>query len=81
MKGLNENFGFIGTTGCWAHVESGSGRLEPMGASQELRLDNVIYQDGGEYRCIVPNKDLTRRLDLIRNALSIHVTVSGKNTI
>ncbi|CAH0545810.1 unnamed protein product [Brassicogethes aeneus] len=38
-----------GTTGCWTRVEPGTGKLEPMGASQELRLDNVLYQEGGEY--------------------------------
>lgn len=68
----------LGTTGCWTRVEPGTGRLEPMGASQELRLDNVLYQEAGEYRCVAPTRDATRRLDSLRNALSVQVIVKGK---
>ncbi|CAG9816227.1 unnamed protein product [Phaedon cochleariae] len=50
-----------GTTGCWTRVEPSTGRLEPLGASQELRLDTVVYQEGGEYRCVAPTRDATRR--------------------
>lgn len=67
-----------GTSGCWARVESGTGRLEPIGASQELRLDNVLYQEGGEYRCVAPSKESTKKLEAIRNALSVQIVVSGK---
>ncbi|XP_074028065.1 irregular chiasm C-roughest protein teiresias [Leptinotarsa decemlineata] len=70
-----------GTTGCWTRVEPGTGRLEPLGASQELRLDSVLYQEGGEYRCVAPTKDATRRLDSLRNAMSVQVVVSGRPTV
>lgn len=61
-------------------MEPGTGRLEPMGASQELRLDNVLYQEAGEYRCVAPTRDATRRLDSLRNALSVQVVVKGKSS-
>ncbi|KAJ3662420.1 hypothetical protein Zmor_006770 [Zophobas morio] len=67
-----------GTSGCWTRVEAGTGRLEPMGASQELRLDKVLYQEAGEYRCVSHSRDLTRRLDSLRNALSVQLIVTGK---
>ncbi|XP_076262768.1 irregular chiasm C-roughest protein teiresias [Rhynchophorus ferrugineus] len=70
-----------GTTGCWTRVEAGTGRLEPIGASQELRLDNVLYQEGGEYRCVSPSKESIKRLDAIRNALSVQVVVTGRPTV
>ncbi|XP_057653910.1 titin [Diorhabda carinulata] len=70
-----------GTTGCWTRVEPATGMLEPLGASQELRLDNVIYQEGGEYRCVGPTKEATKRLDSLRNSMSIQVVVSGQPTI
>jgi hypothetical protein len=49
-----------------------------MGASQELRLDKVLYQEAGEYRCVSPSRDLTRRLDSLRNALSVQLIVTGR---
>lgn len=59
-------------------MDPGSARLEPLGASQELRLDKVLYQDAGEYRCVAPSRDSLRRLDSLRTALSVQLTVSGK---
>lgn len=67
-----------GTSGCWTRVEPGSARLEPLGASQELRLDQVLYQEAGEYRCVAPSRDSLRRLDSLRTISSVQVTVSGK---
>ncbi|KAK9885814.1 hypothetical protein WA026_013685, partial [Henosepilachna vigintioctopunctata] len=66
-----------GTSGCWTRLEPGSGRLHPMGASQELRLDRVLYQEAGEYRCVAPSRDSTRRLDSLRNMISVEVVVKG----
>lgn len=59
-------------------MDSGTGRLEPMGASQELRLDKVLYQEAGEYRCVSPSREPGRRLDSLRNALSVQLIVTGK---
>ncbi|CAG9864171.1 unnamed protein product [Phyllotreta striolata] len=70
-----------GTSGCWTRVEPATGMLEPLGASQELRLDSVIYQEGGEYRCVAPTKEATKRLDTLRNAMSIQVVVTGQPTV
>lgn len=70
-----------GTNGCWTRVDSGSSRLEPLGASQKLKLDNVIYQEAGEYRCIASSKESTKRLDTLRSAMSVHLTVTGKSLI
>nr|CAH7756749.1 unnamed protein product [Callosobruchus chinensis] len=70
-----------GVTGCWTRVEPGSKRLEPLGASQELRLDNVLYQEGGEYRCVSPTKDATKRLEALRSSLAVQVAVTGRPTV
>ncbi|XP_045462718.1 hemicentin-1 [Harmonia axyridis] len=70
-----------GTSGCWTRLEPGSGRLQPMGASQELRLDRVIYQEAGEYRCVAPSRETTKRLDSLRNMISFEVVVKGKPVV
>lgn len=67
-----------GTSGCWTRVESGSNNLQPMGASQELRLDQVLYQEAGDYRCLAPIRETTRKLDEIRNSMSFNVVVKGR---
>lgn len=59
-------------------MEPGTGRLEPLGASQELRLDKVLYQEAGEYRCVAPNRDTVHRLDSLRTALSVDLIVNGE---
>nr|XP_022917811.1 muscle M-line assembly protein unc-89 [Onthophagus taurus]XP_022917812.1 muscle M-line assembly protein unc-89 [Onthophagus taurus] len=71
----------LGTTGCWTRVDSGTGRLEPLGASQELRLEHVLYQEAGEYRCVAPNRDTVRKLDSLRSAMSVDVNVIGRPVI
>lgn len=68
----------LGTNGCWTRVDSGSSRLEPLGAFQHLKLDNVIYQEAGEYRCIASSKETTKRMDSLRSAMSVHLSVTGK---
>lgn len=77
-EGLSANFIVAGTTGCWTRVEPGTGRLEPLGASQELRLDKVLYQEAGEYRCVTPNRDTAHRHDSLRSALSVDLIVNGE---
>lgn len=62
-------------------MESGTGRLEPLGASQELKLDKVLYQEAGEYRCVIPSRDSMRRLDAVRSALSVELVVKGKRRV
>lgn len=66
-----------GITGCWTRVDQGTGRLEPLGASQELRLDQVLYQEAGEYRCVAPNRDAMRKYDSLRSVHSVHVAITG----
>lgn len=51
--------------------------MEPLGASQELKLDKVLYQEAGEYRCVTPSRDTIGRLDPLRNALSVELIVTG----
>lgn len=76
---IQSNFYLVsGSSGCWTRVDPGTGRLEPLGASQELRLDKVLYQEAGEYRCVAPNRDTAQRLDSLRTALSVDVVVTGK---
>ncbi|RZF41064.1 hypothetical protein LSTR_LSTR002696 [Laodelphax striatellus] len=42
-----------GAAGCWGRVTSG-GRMEPLGAGPLLHLNNVLYQEAGQYRCLHP---------------------------
>lgn len=58
-------------------MDSGSNRLDPLGASQELKLDSVIYQEAGEYRCVAPSKESTKRLDTLRSVMSVHLSITG----
>ncbi|KAL1517684.1 hypothetical protein ABEB36_001419 [Hypothenemus hampei] len=70
-----------GISGCWARVEPATGRLDPIGASQELRIDNVLYQEGGEYRCVAPSKESSKRIEALKNAMSVEVVVTGRPTV
>lgn len=70
-----------GITGCWTRVEPNTGRLEPLGASQELRLDQVVYQESGEYRCVTPIHNNYKELDSVRSMLSVTVVVTGRPLI
>ncbi|KAF5298508.1 hypothetical protein FQR65_LT00050 [Abscondita terminalis] len=67
-----------GDTGCWSRLDPSNGRLEPLGSSQVLKLDQVLYQEAGEYRCVPPNKESMRRLDSLRNSLPINLTITGR---
>jgi len=44
------------TTGgpnCWGRVGPGE-RVEAVGSGSQLRLDSVLYQEAGNYRCVAP---------------------------
>jgi hypothetical protein len=46
------------TTGgpnCWGRVLSNE-RVESVGSGSQLRLDTVLYQEAGNYRCVAPAK-------------------------
>lgn len=70
---------FPGSTGCWSRVDPVTGNLEPLGASQEWKVEQVVYQEAGEYRCIAPSKDYFQKFDALRNVLTVNVVVSGKS--
>lgn len=62
-----------GAAGCWSRVGSG-GRLEAVGPGPRLSLNRVLYQEGGEYRCLVGRNS---RLDRLRSH-NVQVSVVGK---
>lgn len=62
------------TQGCWSRV-GGAGRLEPVGPGPELALEDVLYQDAGEYRCVSGRRGSYEKW---RSELNIDVTVKGK---
>lgn len=57
--------------GCWGH---GSGMV-PAGGPGKLALDNVVYQEAGEYRCVAPDRKMQ---DTWRAQLPYYVKVTGE---
>lgn len=62
------------TMGCWSRVGTG-GRLEAVGPGPGLALEDVLYQDAGEYRCMAGRKG---NYDKWRSEINVDVTVKGK---
>lgn len=69
----------LGSIGCWTRLNSETGGLDPIGASQDLKLEQIVYQEAGEYKCIAPTQDTDKRkkLDSLRNSYSVEVVVKG----
>uniref|UniRef100_A0A8D9ACH1 Cell adhesion molecule 3 n=1 Tax=Cacopsylla melanoneura TaxID=428564 RepID=A0A8D9ACH1_9HEMI len=61
-----------GAAGCWSRVGLG-GRLEAVGPGPKLSLSRVLYQEGGEYRCLVGRSS---KLDRLRSH-NVQVSVVG----
>ncbi|CAG7816945.1 unnamed protein product, partial [Allacma fusca] len=40
---------------CWSRIGYG-GSLTAVGSGQELILDNILYQEAGNYRCVAHNR-------------------------
>lgn len=64
------------THGCWSRL--GVGRLEPVGPGPRLALEDVLYQDAGEYRCVTARRT---PYDKWRSELNVEVSVKGKLNI
>lgn len=62
-----------GASGCWSRVGK-DGSLDPIGPGPKLSLDRILYQEAGEYRCVVAR---SARLEQWR-AHNVHVSVSGQ---
>jgi len=62
------------TQGCWSRVGK-AGRLEPVGPGPGLNLEDVLYQDAGEYRCVPARRGV---YDKYRSQINVDVTVKGK---
>lgn len=62
---------------CWA--KSGNDNdLKPIGPSSNLRIDQVLYQEAGEYKCIVGSKN--QNLEKLR-VYTLHLNVVGQYLI
>ncbi|GLV42868.1 teiresias [Carabus blaptoides fortunei] len=72
-----------GSIGCWTRLNSDTGGLDPIGASQDLKLEQIVYQEAGEYKCIAPTQDTDKKkkLDSLRNSYSVQVLVKGKPVV
>ena len=57
--------------GCWGHGPN----MTPIGGPGPLALNNVVYQDAGEYRCVAPDRNLQGNW---RAQLPYHIKVTGK---
>lgn len=61
------------THGCWSRMAA-VGRLEPVGPGPRLALEDVLYQDAGEYRCVTARRT---PYDKWRSELNVEVSVKG----
>lgn len=59
---------------CWAKTGVDND-LQPIGPSSNLHIDQVLYQEAGEYKCIVGSKN--RNLEKLR-VYTLHLNVVGK---
>ncbi|XP_059481786.1 hemicentin-2-like [Neocloeon triangulifer] len=67
---------------CWGRL-SGN-RLEAVGAGPQLRLDSVLYQEAGAYRCVAPAKPdplLVERKAMLPSPPDIEVVVTGQPVV
>uniref|UniRef100_A0A1B6E5Z8 Ig-like domain-containing protein n=1 Tax=Clastoptera arizonana TaxID=38151 RepID=A0A1B6E5Z8_9HEMI len=65
-----------GAAGCWSKVGR-EGGLDPVGPGPKLSLERILYQEAGEYRCVVAR---SARLEKWR-AHNVHVTVTGQPVV
>ncbi|KAL0273649.1 UNVERIFIED_CONTAM: hypothetical protein PYX00_006274 [Menopon gallinae] len=65
------------TTGCWSRVGVG-GRLEAVGPGPGLALEDILYQDAGEYRCVAGRRG---SYDKWRSEVNVDVTVKGRPVV
>ena len=61
--------------GCWYRVGTG-GRLQPVGSGPGLTRERVLYQEAGDYRCVLGRE--APEFDEWRAELSVHLVVTGK---
>lgn len=69
-----------GVPNCWGRVMANQ-RVETIGAGPQLRLDSVLYQEAGNYRCVAPATPdplLVQRKALL-NEPDIKLVVTGKD--
>jgi len=59
---------------CWAKTGNDND-LQPIGPSSNLHIDQVLYQEAGEYKCIVGSKN--ENLEKLR-VYTLHLNVVGK---
>lgn len=58
---------------CWGKVGK-DGSLDPVGPGPGLHVDRILYQEAGEYRCVVAR---SAKLEKYRSH-NVHVAVTGK---
>lgn len=61
------------TIPCWAKTGNDN-ELQPIGPSSNLHIDQVLYQEAGEYKCIVGSKN--QNLEKLR-VYTVHLNVLG----
>jgi len=59
---------------CWAKTGHDN-ELQPIGSSSNLRIGQVLYQEAGEYKCIVGSKN--QNLEKLR-VYTLHLNVVGQ---
>lgn len=70
-----------GSLGCWSQLDPNSNRLRGLGAGLSMptgqsMLKDVVYQDGGIYKCIGQNPNNKKKMEVLH---TVAVAVKGKS--
>lgn len=70
-----------GSLGCWSQLDPNSNRLRGLGAGLSMptgqsMLKDVVYQDGGIYKCIGQNPNNKKKMEVLQ---TVAVAVKGKS--
>lgn len=76
----NSKTSFIGSLGCWSHLDPVSARLRGLGygisqPTGQFSLKDVMYQDAGTYKCVGQSLANKKKLEVIQ---TVTVSVKGK---
>lgn len=71
---------FIGSLGCWSHLDPVTARLRGLGhglstPTGQFSLKDVVYQDAGTYKCIGQSPTNKKKLEVLQ---TVGVTVKGE---
>lgn len=74
---------FLGSLGCWSHLDPVTARLRGLGhglstPTGQFSLKDVVYQDAGTYKCIGQSPINKKKLEVLQ---TLGVTVKGEYNV